>query len=113
MAKYIDNKRFEVLILEYTSGDKKNEDELMNMFYTLISKIISGFTFNVDNEDANQECMLLIVKTLNTFDPERGSAFNFFTTLIINSLKRMYTKNKRYNQKIDDYTAHVIYRSDS
>ena len=113
MAKYIDNHRFEALILEYTQGYKKNEDELMDMFYILISKIISGFTFNVDTEDAKQDCMLLIVRTLNPLDPERGSAFNFFTTLIINSLKRLYTKTKRYNQKIDDYTAHVVYKSDT
>jgi DNA-directed RNA polymerase specialized sigma subunit len=113
MAKYIDNKRFEVLILEYTGGDKKNEEELMLMFYTLIDKIISGFTFSVDKDNASQECMLLIIKTLNTFDPLRGSAFNFFTTLIINSLKRLYTKNKKYKQKIDAYTDHIIHKLDS
>lgn len=112
MAKYIDNKRFEVLILEYKKGNVEVEDELFEMFYTLVSKIYDGFRFSIDKENASQDCMLLIVKTLKDFDPNRGKAFNFFTTLIVNNLKKIFTKEKRHTQKIDNYTEHVKYLTD-
>lgn len=107
MAKYIDNERFEELIVEFRSGDRTNEEELMLMFYTLIDKIIGSFSYNVSKEDATQECLLLILQKLKAFDPKKGTAFNFFTTSIINNLKRLYTKNKRYEKKIDNYIDHL------
>ncbi len=107
MAKYIDNKRFEELIIEYRSGDVTNEEELMSMFYTLIGKIIDSFSYSVPKDDASQECIVLILQKLKTFNPDKGSAFNFFTTTIINNLKRLYTKNKRYSKKIDNYIEHL------
>ena len=73
------------------------------MFDTLISNIITGFSFKLEEEDAKQECFLLILKTLKNFNPEMGNAFNYFTTIILNNLKLLYTKNKKYNQKIDAY----------
>ena len=83
---------------------KKYEDELMPMFDKLIENIMLSFKFNVDLEDAKQECFLLILKTLKNFNPNQGSAFNYFTTIIVNNLKLIYSKNKKYNEKIKRYT---------
>ena len=114
MSKYyLDNKRFEELIVLYLKHDKKNkklkkpkpnpyEEELFVLFDILITTILDSFKFDVDSDDGKQECFLLIIKKLNNFDPEHGSAFNYFTTLILNNLRLVYSKKKRYDKKIAD-----------
>ena len=73
------------------------------MFDLLIHNILSSYNFNVDFEDAKQECFLLILKTIQKFNPEHGKAFNYFTTIIMNNLRLIYTKNKKYLAKIEAY----------
>jgi len=104
---YLDNKRFEEVILLYKQDQKTHEDELIKLFDILISNIIEGFKFAVDKEDAKQDCFFLIIKTLKNFRGERGSAFNYFTTVIINNLKLIYTKNKRRREKMDKYIEDI------
>jgi|TARA_A100001391_G_C4989760_1_gene257745 DNA-directed RNA polymerase specialized sigma subunit len=101
---YIDNNKFESLIKLYKRNPKEHEDELFAMFDVLISNIITGFSFNLEEDDAKQECFVLILKTLKNFNPEMGNAFNYFTTIILNNLKLLYTKNKKYSEKLDAYT---------
>lgn len=105
MAKnYIDNKKFEQLVKNYLEDKPKYETELVTMLELLITNILNSFHFEgVDKEDARQECFLLILKILKNFNPERGSAFDYFTTVIMNNLKLMYTKNKKYNKKMAQY----------
>lgn len=105
MAKkeYINNVDFEKTIKQYLKNKRRHEDKLMQMFDILISNILTTFDFKVDREDAKQECFLLILKTLRNFDPENGRAFNYFTTIIINNLKLIYSKNKKYLAKIQRY----------
>ena len=100
---YLDNKRVEELISNYLEDPESNEEELMAMFDLLITNIIGSFNFSVDVDDAKQECFLLILKTLKKFKKSSGSAFNYFTTIIINNLKLIYSKNKKYQIKIDNY----------
>jgi len=100
---YIDNKRFEEIIPLYLTSNAEYVDELMGLFDLLITNIIESFKFNIDKDDAKQECFLLILKTLRNFQPSKGSAFNYFTTVIVNNLKLLYTKNKKYEKKITEY----------
>jgi|TARA_R110001583_G_scaffold119005_1_gene270414 DNA-directed RNA polymerase specialized sigma subunit len=106
MAKkhYIDNNKFEELIKLYKQKPSEYEEELFAMFDMLISNIIVGFSFKLEEDDAKQECFLLILKTLKNFNPEMGNAFNYFTTIILNNLKLLYTKKKKYAEKIEAYT---------
>ena len=53
---YIDNKRFEEIIPLYLRTPEKYEDELMGLFDLLITNIIESFKFNIDKDDAKQEC---------------------------------------------------------
>jgi DNA-directed RNA polymerase specialized sigma subunit len=103
MANYIDNTRFEELVLRYCKNDKTSEDELMKMFDILIDNIFMAFNFDLDQEDSKQECFLLIIRVLKNFDESKGNAFNYFTTVILNNLRLMYTKNKIYNEKLETY----------
>lgn len=100
---YINNKRFEEIIPLYLATPKEYEDELMGLFDLLITNILESFKFNIDKEDAKQECFLLILKTLKNFQPSKGSAFNYFTTVIVNNAKLLYTKNKKYDLKLAEY----------
>lgn len=108
MSYYIDNKRFEELIQEFKLNIRTNEDELFNMFDTLINRLMLSFKFNVDHEEAKQECFLLILKVLKNFNRESGQAFNYFTTVILNNLRLLYSKNKKYNEKLESYRNHKM-----
>jgi len=100
---YIDNKRFEEVIPLYLANSTEHVDELMGLFDLLITNIIESFKFNIDKDDAKQECFLLILKTFKNFQPDKGSAFNYFTTVIVNNLRLLFTKNKKYELKIAEY----------
>lgn len=105
MSKYyLDNKRFEELIVLYLNCKQTpnpHEDELMGMFGILIGTILDSFKFNVERDDAVQDCYYLILKKLRNFGPEKGSAFNYFTTVILNNLRLVYSKNKKYEAKLE------------
>jgi hypothetical protein len=106
MSNYIDNKRFEELIVEYDPENQLVSNELFEMFDTLIERLIAAYRFKIEKDDAKQECLVLILRILNKkrFDKERGKAFNYLTTVILNNLRLMFTKNKKYAQKIEDYS---------
>jgi len=103
MVNYIDNKRFEELIQIYVNGDKTVQDELFGQFDLLIDRLMSGYSFRVDREEAKQECFLLILKVLKNFNREKGAAFNYMTTIILNNLRLIYTKRKRHLEKFQNY----------
>ena len=100
---YINNEEFERIILSYQEDPESYEEELVSLFDLLISNIISSFRFKVDPDDAKQDCFALILKTVKNFKPRKGTAFNYFTTIIVNNLKLLYTREKKYNQKIENY----------
>ena len=101
--EYLNNKHFEQTIKLYLQDNKEHEDELIRLFDILISNILDSFNFRVDLEDAKQDCFVLILKTLKNFTPDKGSAFNYFTTVIVNNCKLVYTKDKRYREKLEKY----------
>ena len=108
---YIDNKRFEKLIVLYKEDSKTYEEELMEMLDLLITNVFHTFNFQIEFDDARQECYLLILKTLKNFSPDKGSAFNYFTTIIVNNLKLIYTKDKKYKNRIEEYTEIFLPKS--
>lgn len=73
------------------------------MFDLLIQNILLSYGFDVELDDAKQECFLLILKTLPKFNPDNGKAFNYFTTVIMNNLRLIYTKKKKYSEKLEAY----------
>tara|TARA_Y100001937_G_scaffold120274_1_gene177261 strand:- start:315 stop:680 length:366 start_codon:yes stop_codon:yes gene_type:complete len=105
VGDYIDNAKFEQLIDQFRSGDKQKEDELFGMFDILIDRLMLSYKFKVDREEAKQECFLLILKVLNNFNKDSGQAFNYFTTVILNNLRLLYSKSKKYNEKLENYKA--------
>jgi DNA-directed RNA polymerase specialized sigma subunit len=102
---YIDNKEFEQTILLYQSDPDLYEDKLVSLFDLLITNIIESCKFKVDPNDAKQECFTLLLKTVKNFKPKKGTAFNYFTTVVVNNLKLMYTREKKYQQKIETFIS--------
>ena len=100
---YIDNKEFELLIRESIENPESVDERLWVLFDLLITNIMDAFQFKVSREDAKQDCFVLILKTLKNFNTSKGSAFNFFTTIIVNHLKLIYVKNRKYNEKITNF----------
>lgn len=100
---YIDNKEFERIIISYKADPDNYEEDLVSLFDLLINNIVDTFKFQVDPDDAKQECFALVLKTVRNFTPKKGTAFNYFTTVIVNNLKLLYTREKKYNQKIENY----------
>jgi DNA-directed RNA polymerase specialized sigma subunit len=105
---YINNKKFEEVIRNYQASSDVYEDELIRYLDLLISNILISFKFKVEPDDAKQECFVLALKVLKNFTPDKGSAFNYFTTVIVNNLKLLYTKNKKYSEKLQEYKDRTI-----
>ena len=105
---YINNKEFEETIFNYLEDKEGYEDELMKSLDLLIASILISFKFKVEFDDAKQECFVLCLKVLKNFTREKGSAFNYFTTVIVNNLKLIYTKNRKYQEKIAEYRDRKI-----
>ena len=78
-------------------------DPLISMFYCLIENIVTSFNFSVDIDDAKQDSMVLVLRILNNFKASNGTAFNYFTTVIVNNLKLIYSKDKTYKLKLEEY----------
>ena len=100
---YLNNKDFEKTIKNYLASSDEYETELVEKLDLLITNIIHTFKFKIDPDDAKQECFMLAFKVLKNFNPKSGSAFNYFTTVFVNNLKLMYTKNKKYSEKLRKY----------
>jgi len=100
---YLNNKEFEATIKAYLEDPETHETDLVTKLDLLITNIIHTFKFKIDPDDAKQECFVLAFKVLKNFNPEQGSAFNYFTTVFVNNLKLLYTKNKKYMEKIKKY----------
>jgi len=106
---YLDNERFEKVIAGYKTHPSIWEDELIDNFDLLIKNIFDGFKFQgVEFDDVRQDCFLLIFSKIINFSPEKGTAFNFFTTVILNNIRLMYSKEKRQKEKVQAYLLKIL-----
>ena len=105
---YINNERFEKVIAGYKTHPTIWEDELIENFELLIKNIFDGFKFQgVEFDDVKQDCFLLIFVKIKNFSPDKGTAFNFFTTVILNNIRLLYSKEKRQKEKVQAYLTKV------
>lgn len=98
-SEYINNKDFEKLIIRYL--DNNEDDDIKNevtiCFYLLADNIIKAFKFKlIDRDDALQEGVTICFAKINSFDPKRGKAFNWFTTIILNHFRQLYRSARNY-----------------
>jgi DNA-directed RNA polymerase specialized sigma subunit len=116
--EYLNNKTFETIISRYKLA-KKNEvadplefeiaqTDLAEAFNILAKNIIRAFRFQlVDKDDALQEGIMICFEKLHRFNPEKGRAFNFCTTIILNHYRQLYRTAKNYNELKIKYHEHL------
>jgi hypothetical protein len=87
---------------------RQAQAELCAAFYTLAENIVRYAKFSlVDPEDALQECVLIGFEKVDRFDPRRGAGFNYFTTVLLNSLRQVYRTAKNYNELKRKFQEHI------
>ena len=97
-------KKYTLLSLNYQDVQK----ELAIAFYTLSENIVRYAKFNlIDQDDAIQEGVLICFEKIDRFDPQKGKAFNYMTTCILNHFRQMYRTARNYNELKKKYLNFV------
>lgn len=116
--EYLNNRTFETIISRFKEAKNKLEEDqaefdaaqmdLAEAFYLLAKNIIRAFRFQlVDKDDALQEGVMICFEKLHRFNPEKGRAFNFCTTIILNHYRQLYRTAKNYNELKIRYHDHL------
>jgi len=120
--EYLNNKVFEQLIANFKKAkkyQKRNkvkfevaQSELADAFYILASNIIKAFNFQlVDKDELLQEGVLICFEKLDHFDPNKGKAFNYYTTCTLNHYRQLYRSAKNYKVFKQKYFEHMCKKS--
>jgi DNA-directed RNA polymerase specialized sigma subunit len=97
-------KKYTILNLNYQDVQK----ELAIAFYTLSENIVRYAKFNlIDQDDAIQEGVMICFEKIDRFDPQKGKAFNYMTTCILNHFRQMYRTARNYNELKKKYLNFV------
>jgi len=76
-----------------------SQNQLAEAFYKLSENIVRCFKFsNVDPDDAIQEGVFICFEKIDRFDPEKGRAFNYMTTCILNHFRQLWRSARNYNE---------------
>ena len=68
-------------------------------FYTLSENIVRYAKFNlIDQDDAVQEGVVICFEKIDRFNPDKGKAFNYMTTCILNHFRQLYRTARNYNE---------------
>lgn len=75
------------------------QTELAKAFYTLSENIVKYAKFShIDQDDSIQEGVVICFERAEKFDPQKGKAFNYMTTCILNHFKQLYRAAKNYQE---------------
>lgn len=78
---------------------KERQAKLADAFYTLATNIVRYAKFNlVEEDDAIQEGVMTCFEKIDRFNPSKGRAFNYFTTVSINQLRAQFRTAKNFNE---------------
>jgi len=87
----------ELTSLYLSTKDKRVFNKLCDLLTLMATKLVDWVKIkHIEREDAIQECLIVALEKIERFDSSRGKAFNFFTTIMLNNLRSVYRKNKRY-----------------
>jgi phosphoenolpyruvate carboxylase len=91
----LDNAEFTRLLLA-AQADPTNANELVKAFMSIADGLQSKYKFDVPRDEAVQEVAVVCLSKIHRFDPARGKAFNYFTTVALNVLRSMYKQCQSY-----------------
>ena len=113
MALYFNNDSVQELIRQYlTEEDSEVKSKLKEKIMHEVQAIVNGiifthkFTAFEHYDDLMQEAMLACIVALERFNPDKGTAFNYFSLVAKKSLTYFTLKNRRNrnNYSLDDLT---------
>ncbi|RTK97528.1 MAG: hypothetical protein EKK64_01190 [Neisseriaceae bacterium] len=114
--KYLKPKIWEVVQEEniaVCSEYKEIQDLLAIAFYTLSQNIVRYAKFNlIDQDDAVQEGVMICFEKIDRFDSQKGKAFNYMTTCILNHFRQQYRTARNYNELKRKYLDFAISQMD-
>jgi len=77
----------------------ETQQQLAVAFLTLSENIVRYAKFNlIDIDDAIQEGVMICFEKIDRFDPQKGKAFNYMTTCILNHYRQLYRTARNYNE---------------
>lgn len=77
----------------------ESEELLAKAFYTLSENLVRFAKFHlIDADDALQEGVVICFEKIDRFDPNKGKAFNYMTTCILNHFRQLYRSARNYNE---------------
>lgn len=96
--------KFGVISNEYA----ESQEDLAMAFYTLSENIVRYAKFNlIDQDDAIQEGVMICFEKIDRFDPQKGKAFNYMTTCVLNHFRQLYRTARNYNELKRKYLDYV------
>ena len=111
MPKEITNEELESIVIQYKDcpGDIAANNKLADAFYRLAEKVVDYIKFPLlDKDDAKQECVLLGFQKIDRYDPTKGRAFNFFTTIMLGHLRPIYRAARNFQELKERYKKYLI-----
>jgi len=116
MPLYFDNAHIQGLIRRYkTIEDPIVKQRLREDILAAVRDIVNGIIFThrfiafEPYDDLVQEAMIACIVALERFDPEKGTAFNYFSLVAKKALTYYTLKNRknRNNEPIDDFEFYL------
>jgi DNA-directed RNA polymerase specialized sigma subunit len=85
------------IFLESKINYEIQQSNLANAFYTL-AEHLARYAKDIitDSDDAIQESVLTCFEKIDKFHPNKGKAFSYFTSVMLNSSRQMYRSYKGY-----------------
>lgn len=75
------------------------QHQLTTEFYKLSENIVRYAKFSlIDQDDAIQEGVMICLEKVGRFDPNKGRAFNYMTTCILNHFRQLYRSARNFNE---------------
>lgn len=105
--EYINNKDLLDLIVLFReeAEDEIIKDELANAFLLLANEIFDWQKISALKKDeaTNEAAFICMQKAATCFNPERGSAFPYFTTVIVNYFRQQMRSQNSYNRMLGEF----------
>lgn len=86
----------------------QSQNDLTTAFYTLSENIVKYAKFQfIDDDDAIQEGVVICFEKIDRFDPDKGKAFNYMTTCILNHFRQLYRTARNYQELKKRYLTYL------
>jgi len=84
------------------------QDNLALAFYTLSENLVKYAQFQfIEEDDAIQEGVVICFEKIDRFNPDKGKAFNYMTTCILNHFRQLYRTARNYQELKKKYLAFI------